>query len=230
MRLNVSTNTATNIAFQSTHLHEVRQYCVDTICYVLSGFNPRTYTRCDCGRCSVILRNRLFQSTHLHEVRLRRRHTGWLSQSVSIHAPTRGATGKPYVLPIYEKLFQSTHLHEVRHSLSGRIVNTVGFQSTHLHEVRRIAGYSRAKQSHCFNPRTYTRCDPVTATLFHKVATVSIHAPTRGATKHDFANGCNTVVSIHAPTRGATLQSGFFFRQEKSFNPRTYTRCDHSGS
>ena len=34
------------------------------------------------------------------------------------------------------------------------------------------------------------------------------------------------IVSIHAPTRGATITTKLSFRRLKSFNPRTYERCD----
>ena len=55
---------------------------------------------------------------------------------------------------------------------------------------------------------------------------VSIHAPTRGATKVAKALRGMRKVSIHAPTRGATIidtnDFGFLLR----FNPRTHTGCD----
>ena len=35
---------------------------------------------------------------------------------------------------------------------------------------------------------------------------ISIHAPTRGATRGDWEERQNTSISIHAPTRGATLE------------------------
>ena len=38
---------------------------------------------------------------------------------------------------------------------------------------------------------------------------ISIHAPTRGATRKVYADGCQAVISIHAPTRGATCLYGF---------------------
>ena len=54
-----------------------------------------------------------------------------------------------------------------------------------------------------FNPRTHTGCDQnqIINIIF---GSVSIHAPTRGATYSDFTIGNLDVVSIHAPTRGAT--------------------------
>ena len=56
--------------------------------------------------------------------------------------------------------------------------------------------------------------------------TVSIHAPTRGATYA--SRRCEQIqqVSIHAPTRGATASIRGRLRTIWSFNPRTHTGCD----
>ena len=54
-----------------------------------------------------------------------------------------------------------------------------------------------------FNPRTYKRCDAFSLPNNDSML-VSIHAPTRGATR-GFDKYCKIwLVSIHAPTRGAT--------------------------
>ena len=59
--------------------------------------------------------------------------------------------------------------------------------------------------AYCFNPRTHTGCD-ICIFLSTTPKIVSIHAPTRGATKSiDDINRLKQV-SIHAPTRGATLR------------------------
>ena len=56
---------------------------------------------------------------------------------------------------------------------------------------------------------------------------VSIHAPTRGATRRSGSTiGCYRIVSIHAPTRGATQQVLGLSRAVRGFNPRTHTGCD----
>ena len=79
------------------------------------------------------------------------------------------------------------------------------FQSTHPHGVRRIQGKTR-RLEHCFNPRTHTGCD-----------------------LHDFVlNLGPNIVSIHAPTRGATRCSGVRGALRNSFNPRTHTGCDRA--
>ena len=58
----------------------------------------------------------------------------------------------------------------------------------------------------CFNPRTHTGCDFINANPVIPL-TVSIHAPTRGATgSRAYHVLWRELVSIHAPTRGATLR------------------------
>ena len=54
-----------------------------------------------------------------------------------------------------------------------------------------------------FNPRTHARCDLSICILRH-TPSVSIHAPTRGATIRRYLKIQKMRVSIHAPTRGAT--------------------------
>ncbi len=121
----------------------------------------------------------MFQSTPLHEGR---RIPMCVSTATSRFNPrpyTRGDIEK--VLYKYDELFQSTPLHEGRHN------------RWRLHP-RWFLG---------FNPRPYTRGDTKTCANIPSLS-VSIHAPTRGATQHSrgFRQACH--VSIHAPTRGAT--------------------------
>ena len=46
---------------------------------------------------------------------------------------------------------------------------------------------------------------------------VSIHAPTRGATREVAGQDTKILVSIHAPTRGATKTTGFYAVDRKKF-------------
>ena len=79
-------------------------------------------------------------------------------QPISIHAPTRGATVNGGLYDCELTLFQSTLLQEERHPLQ---------------TFRHKATY--------FNPRSYKRSD-IQKPLFYRLAIISIHAPTRGAT------------------------------------------------
>ena len=106
----------------------------------------------------------------------------------------------------------------------------------------------RATRIGCFNPRTHTGCDFLAVGLLpntglfqsthpHGVRpflfiqnfifmSVSIHAPTRGATTQALYVWSSIPVSIHAPTRGATRCRCTPTRSCLSFNPRTHTGCD----
>ena len=203
-----------------------RTGCDITIYKTISGrqsFNPRTRTGCDGG-----LEN--FKPL----------------QTVSIHAPARGATNLPFTT-LSALLFQSTHPHGVR--LAEAIVSDLNAS---------------------FNPRTRTGCDSDNVVRFGGID-VSIHAPARGATKHIYNDicegefqsthphgvrpplsdyptlsrrrfnprtrtGCDPgklhgikiriSVSIHAPARGATPLSQSLDQSHTGFNPRTRTGCD----
>ena len=146
--------------------------------------------------------------------------------TVSIHAPTRGATPiKRYTHALIA--FQSTHPHGVRlcHILFDAFKKCFN-PRTHT-GCDRACGIRRGYIL-CFNPRTHTGCDsllllllpalpPFQSTHPHGVRRVSgrlrcrqrdvsIHAPTRGATPRKITKQHLLKVSIHAPTRGATVE------------------------
>ena len=126
-----------------------------------------------------------FQSTHPHGVRHPEFNYNFHGANVSIHAPSRGATGPPTdrinhtvgfnprtltgcddgIIFFRGKVdsFQSTHPHGVRPVSTSDVLMPWKFQSTHPHGVRlcSIIGTIRLKN-------------------------VSIHAPSRGATNCNF--------------------------------------------
>ena len=57
---------------------------------------------------------------------------------------------------------------------------------------------------------------------------VSIHAPTKGATIQAMTSYTNTMVSIHAPTKGATIYRQHQCRLSPGFNPRSHEGSDSS--
>ena len=166
-------------------------------------FNPRTHTGCDESSPQQHARHRLFQSTHPHGVRHTELVTWQAVLEVSIHAPTRGATSFATTSSTPCDSFNPR-----THTGCDRV-------------VKRHRGSSNS-----FNPRTHTGCDwdmiyiysskwlfqsthPHGVRLLHLcpsvlLCSVSIHAPTRGATRDLTPLRLNNGVSIHAPTRGAT--------------------------
>ena len=147
----------------------------------------------------------MFQSTRPRGAR----HTANVNTeeiaTVSIHAPTRGATAA----------FRP----------SGKCLP---FQSTRPRGARRMAGL-RALSGGGFNPRAHAGRDTRSMLLRTCSRTVSIHAPTRGATARRPRHAVDKLfqstrprgarhlvepapifvlrVSIHAPTRGATSEA-----------------------
>ncbi len=144
---------------------------------------------------------------------------------VSIHAPARGATpagtrsprrrprfnprpraggDERWKLPVAgADLFQSTPPRGGRQLEPQATVLLNWFQSTPPRggrlRLRRIP-----MRGHCFNPRPRAGGD-VWALGQLSGASVSIHAPARGATGTSGHYYCSQCVSIHAPARGATL-------------------------
>ena len=144
-------------------------------------------------------------------------------------------------------MFQSTHPHRVRQITILFLVTLTRFQSTHPHRVRRVKDSPLSNLSR-FNPRTHTGCDERWFAI-HDGITVSIHAPTQGATTFAVTIKKVLLVSIHAPTQGATIsptnslamtvfQSTHPHRVRHGklhitfipirFNPRTHTGCDQT--
>ena len=144
-------------------------------------FNPRTHTGCDVVPVQ-----------------------GPQPLYVSIHAPTRGATSER-VLQVREfDGFQSTHPHGVRRA--HRPCSRQDFQVS-IHAPTRGAtrlSVATALQAGCFNPRTHTGCDNNHAqAILDKYRFQSTHP--HGVRPFIFIRLCrSTMVSIHAPTRGAT--------------------------
>ena len=149
--------------FQSTHLREVRLVIIFIFNIVIANFNPRTYVRCDVPVKSAIVLTIIDFNPRTY-VRCDNDYLfiGDLNWLISIHAPTWGATYREEFSNKYV-IFQSTHLREVRLSMVVRYGQASGFQSTHLREVRPGKRY-----------------------LTTTVTSISIHAPTWGATSNYF--------------------------------------------
>ena len=164
-----------------------------------------------------------FQSTRPRGARRHGRSLFVHVDIISIHAPARGATGQ--FLPI---------------SPDPR------FQSTRPRGARLYPLQAREYRSMYFNPRARAGRDGITSRS-SSAETISIHAPTRGATVAGIASQADdanfnprahagrdrafahlnapTAISIHAPTRGATSvlnRSG----RLAHFNPRAHAGRD----
>ena len=78
-----------------------------------------------------------------------------------------------------------------------------------------------------FNPRSHERSDDYKSCP-SGLTGISIHAPTRGATKLATLFIDLTEISIHAPTRGATKSLSPQRTSNFYFNPRSHERSDRN--
>ena len=123
------------------------------------------------------------------------------------------------------------------------------FQSTLPRGERPTSGSSGSLISH-FNPRSHEGSDSSVFRLITVAPSISIHAPTRGATfccrhcycicidfnprshegsdKSEMGTRRCLHISIHAPTRGATMIPVFRLRHFLYFNPRSHEGSDLS--
>ena len=144
--------------------------------------------------------------------------------TVSIHAPTRGATEKTFHVPLYPSVSIHAPTRGATYGIKVRFF-AIGVS---IHAPTR--GATRPPMGGCLCKQ------------------VSIHAPTRGATvkpslivsKNRFQSthprgvrleylktlAHRDKVSIHAPTRGATPFKVLLTICSLSFNPRTHEGCD----
>ena len=63
--------------------------------------------------------------------------------------------------------------------------------------------------------------------IISSLSYISIHAPTRGATLHHQLQEHMYHISIHAPTRGATHSGKLLWPTSGNFNPRSHERSDN---
>ena len=120
--------------------------------------------------------------------------------------------------------FQSTHPRGVRLVLVGTLNNSFLFQSTHPRGVRRFGTLAIGHKLR-FNPRTHEGCD-ITINSDKQWQAVSIHAPTRGATRLGMSlRFIKKFQSTHP--RGVRLRTDKTFSRKKCFNPRTHEGCDY---
>ena len=148
--------------------------------------------------CQNIFQSTLLQEERLSSIKMEKSHI------ISIHAPTRGATDKAVegilnILNFNPRSYKRSDLDHLHHGCFHLL-----FQSTLLQEERRVI----------LTPFTFD------------LVLISIHAPTRGATKKEADCVISEFISIHAPTRGATHTARFRRCDLQNFNPRSYKRSD----
>ena len=169
------------VKFQSTLPRGARPAQDQANRAVSKSFNPRAHAGRDATSNTAATITAAFQSTRPRGARRRAARCRVYRGSVSIHAPTRGATARLAAKTTCCASF-NPRAHAGRDTSIQTRVRRGTFQSTRPRGAR-----------------------PVTPQCNVSSASVSIHAPTRGATRHLPEIRAPGRVSIHAPTRGATV-------------------------
>ena len=148
-----------------------------------------------------------------------------LDAVISIHAPTRGATMRADRVS-KTLLYFNPRSHERSDDLGRLLMSLFLNFNPRSHERSDVKGFHFMLFILCnFNPRSHERSDTNTPPKY-LFTTISIHAPTRGATPAPKYRKYYDKISIHAPTRGATgsvcsCDKGIIY-----FNPRSHERSD----
>ena len=192
-------------------------------CKPMSDFNPRTHVGCDLIREAIKIRSGDFNPrTHVGcDLSIfttvpyisnfnPRTHVGYdnhccralAARSISIHAPTWGATGSKYGSPQGVGI----SIHAPTWGATEANANTAlvsQFQSTHPRGVRQRNSYEKNQQFIYFNPRTHVGCD--TACRFRSFLHPNFNPRTHvGCDSQRPQRTTRGTISIHAPTWGAT--------------------------
>ncbi len=143
---------------------------------------------------------------------------------ISIHAPTRGATYT--LMQAHKSIDISIHAPTRGATLFTYRGKSAGikFQSTLPRGERLRSSHSNFSPFN-FNPRSHEGSDRE-RWIDAEYRRISIHAPTRGATRWTERSEQCVIISIHAPTRGATIVSSIFFPSTVYFNPRSHEGSD----
>jgi len=149
-----------------------------------------------------------------------------LGVKISIHAPTRGATARVPSGSAPRHNF-NPRAHAGRDLRSPSIRSRRFYFNPRAHAGRDPVQGAVGQAPGYFNPRAHAGRDIGGFNLYAHVS-ISIHAPTRGATcKFYFPCGL-VAISIHAPTRGATYRFGRCPFWWQYFNPRAHAGRDRA--
>ena len=106
-------------------------------------------------------------------------------------------------LPLHS--FQSTLPRGERQCVMVFITTFSPFQSTLPRGERHFLVFYDFVVNFYFNPRSHEGSDGLVPVSSSVIGFISIHAPTRGATRFICEQYAGLSISIHAPTRGATF-------------------------
>ena len=101
-------------------------------------------------------------------------------------------------------LYFNPRSHERSDLCNISLVYIVEYFNPRSHERSDTTCDRLARGSYDFNPRSHERSDD-SCPIKSQIPSISIHAPSRGATSIGSNMPAKSLISIHAPTRGATI-------------------------
>ena len=187
------------------------------------SFNPRTHMGCDRKRLRIVVSRLVFQSTHPRGVRPSSSSVSGCSGCFNPRTHVGCDSFKSATSPSSSSFNPRTHV-GCDSELVAIAVGKAGF-NPRTHVGCDQERWRCCRKVMCFNPRTHVGCDkaPLVGLTTYSV---SIHAPTWGATPQLGASFTTVNVSIHAPTWGATRVAVLVGHARSRFNPRTHVGCD----
>ena len=168
-----------------------------------SYFNPRSYKRSDYYRPVPGDPVDEFQSTLLQEERRNHIRKDFPEVFISIHAPTRGATAG-----FFSSDRTIAHFNPRSYKRSDPVPPAVSALPCY------------------FNPRSYKRSDNIYQAI-SKCMEISIHAPTRGATRFSIPFSCSSIFQSTLLQEERRVDR-YSIEPDEYFNPRSYKRSDVS--
>ena len=212
--------------FQSTLPRGERQSHHFLLSSSFSYFNPRSHEGSDSDLVMNIY-NRNHFNPRSHEGSDVNQAAKKLYDYISIHAPTRGATGLcKYIVKDPQDF--NPRSHEGSDTARKQPERTAGNFNPRSHEGSDGQHFMqlRGREISIHAPTRGATLEAMASMA--KVPKISIHAPTRGATIHTRSARLLHRISIHAPTRGATRwqQPSRTFRRFQSTLPRGERRLN----
>ena len=170
-------------------------------------FNPRAHAGRDAAVGAGFAVAVAFQPTRPRGARQLARGNAGPQHIVSTHAPTRGATVRPF----------------------RRCRRSTTFQPTRPRGARRRIGRIACPSLRGFNPRAHAGRDTLDGLAQVAVAAVSTHAPTRGATSAVMPSSARRARFQPTRPRGARLRALRGESCRRCFNPRAHAGRDGRG-
>ena len=168
------------------------------------NFNPHSHEGSDYRSRTRPTMITVFQSTLPRRERQSIRADENKRKIISIHTPTKGATIRIGGYLRWDLNF-NPHSHEGSDAnLELLCIIFSIFQSTLPRRERQNCKFCRSMQLLYFNPHSHEGSDVSDLMLVGLIILISIHTPTKGATKLIDGLWKLCIISIHTPTKGAT--------------------------